>query len=186
MAFKNNRSRIGYSFFALAGLAAALVFGGPHGLTAAALPELGDMAPEGFTLSASLQFYGTAENKLANGSIFDYMDGGGEVYLEHGFKELIHGEYTDGRGNAIVLDVFSLTSPEQAQNALKDERICPPAGTPLELGFSGVAYRFPPDYFLYFCQGDLLVYLHVSNDMLAETLDRFAVRIQATCAKEMN
>ena len=121
---------------------------------------------------------------MADGSIFDYMDGGGVVYLERGFREMVHGEYRDDRGNAIVLDIFSMTTSEQARGALNDERICPPAGTPLGSGLSGVGHLFPPDYFLYFCQGDRLVYLHVSNDALAETLRRFAVRVQRFCAKE--
>lgn len=136
------------------------------------------MIPEGFKLSVPLQYYGTAENKLADGSIFDYMDGGGVVYLERGFREMVHGEYSDQHGNAVVLDIFSMATSEQAQAALNDERICPPAGTPLGSGFNGVAHGFPPDYYLYFCQDNRLVYLHVSNDSLAEALQRFAVRVQ--------
>ncbi|MBE0664904.1 MAG: hypothetical protein IH584_03710 [Candidatus Aminicenantes bacterium] len=171
-------------WIALAVLAAACFLGEPVRLAAFSQSELENMVPEGFKLSVPLQYYGTAENKMADGSIFDYMDGGGVVYLERGFREMVHGEYRDQHGNAVVLDIFSMTTSEQAQAALNDERICPPAGTPLKSDFIGVAHRFPPDYYLYFCQGNRLVYLHVSNDALAEMLKRFAVRVQKFCAKE--
>jgi hypothetical protein len=182
---KNKKIRNCRPLFALAWLAAVFFLSESARLAAFSMPELEKLAPEGFKLSGPLQLYGTVENKLANGSIFDYMDGGGVVYLERGFKNLVHAKYHDGRGNTIVLDIFFMTTPKQAQTALNDERICPPAGTPLGVGFIGVAYRFPPDYFLYFCQSSRLVYLHVSNDALAETLNRFAVRVQTFCAKEM-
>jgi hypothetical protein len=182
---KSKRSFICRPLLVLAGLVLPFFLGAPPRSAAASLTGLENMAPEGFKLSVPLQFYGTMENKLADGSIFTYMDGGGVAYLEHGFREMVHGEYDDGNGNAVVLDIFFMASPEQAQSALNDERICPPAGTPLGPGFTGMAHRFPPDYFLYFCQADRLVYLHVSNDALAETLKRFADRVQALCAKEM-
>jgi len=43
--------------------------------------------------------FGTAEHPLKDGDIFKYIDGGGMVYLDHGFTDLFHAEYGDGRGN---------------------------------------------------------------------------------------
>jgi hypothetical protein len=177
MSTKNNKSRFRHSFFALAGLAAVLIFSAAHGLTAASLPELGDLAPEGFKLSGPLQFYGTAENKLADGSIFDYMDGGGIVYNDHGFRRLVHREFSNPDKRLITFDCFTMETAAQALSALADERIAPEEGSPQPLGVPNKAYRFPPDYFIYMVKGANLIYLHVDDDNLAETLDRFAAGI---------
>jgi len=146
--------------------------------------RLEKLAPEGFSISRPLQFYGTAERKLKDGSIFNYMDGGGVAYLEHGFVELFHAEYADGSGGEITLDVFTMGSAPQARGALEDERVCPAAGAPLAPVPSGRAFRFPPDYFIYFASGRRLVYLHVNDDRLGLALDRFAGQVHLITAKE--
>src|SRR5664280_1316205 len=60
---------------------------------------LAALAPEGFTPSGPPLLFGTAEHPLKDGDIFKYIDGGGMVYLDHGFTDLFHAEYGDGRGN---------------------------------------------------------------------------------------
>jgi len=133
--------------------------------------------PKGFVPSGSGEFYGAPEQKLANGTIFNYMDGGGVVYLEHGFQKLVHREFSNPNKRIITFDRFTMGTAAQAMAALADERIAPAGGSPLPLSVPNKAYRFPPDYFIYMVLDKSLVYLHVDDDNLAETLDRFAADI---------
>ena len=161
------------------------VFDGGNGVGEAPLPAdalLQWLTPGGFSLAGDglPRRFGTAERKLPDGSIFDYINGGGEIYLKFGFRELFHSEYVDRGGHTIILDVYTLGSPEQARAALAEEQICPPGGhVPQGAGITHKAYRFPPDYFRFFVCQDRLVYLHVDDDRLSETLDRFAVQVEA-------
>ena len=133
--------------------------------------------PKGFVESGSGEFYGAPDKKLANGTIFDYMNGGGVVYLDHGFQKLVHREFSNPDNRIITFDHFTMETEAQAVAALADERIAPAGGSPLKLGVANKAYRFPPDYFIYMVLDKSLIYLHVDDDHLAETLDQFAADI---------
>jgi hypothetical protein len=135
------------------------------------------LLPHGFAPAGKAEYYGLPEQKLADGSIFNYMDGGGIVYLDHGFQELVHREFANSGTRRITFDRFTMESAAQALAALADERIAPAGGTPLPLGVPNKAYRFPPDYFIYLVRGEHLIYLHVDDDKLSETLDQFAAAI---------
>jgi hypothetical protein len=134
-------------------------------------------SPGGFVPSGSGEFYGAPEHKLANGTIFNYMDGGGVVYLEHGFQNLVHREFANSDKRIITFDRFTMETVAQALAALVDERIAPAGGSPLPLPVPNKAYRFPPDYFIYLATGKRLIYLHVNDDSLAAILDQFAADI---------
>jgi hypothetical protein len=138
---------------------------------------MGTVMPNGFAPVGATARYGPPDRELADGSIFNYMDGGGIVYLDHGFRALVHREYLDPNGRRITFDRFTMETAAQAQAALADERIAPAGGTPLVLGVPNKGYRFPPDYFIYMVRGAQLIYLHVDDDKLSETLDRFAAAI---------
>ena len=140
--------------------------------------------PGGFILVGTPERYGLPEQKLANGSIFDYMDGGGIVYLDHGFRELVHCEFANSRNGLITFDRFIMENVTQALAALADERIAPQGGVPLSLNSPNKAYRFPPDYFIYMVWDRHLVYLHVNDDHLAETLDQFAADVLKSLKEE--
>jgi len=147
-------------------------------------PAAENIVPKGFVLAGTEARYGPPDRTLADGSIFDYMDGGGIVYLDHGFRELLHREYLDSRGRRITFDRFFMETPAQALAALADARIAPEGGTPLARGADGRCYRFPPDYFIYLVLDRSLIYLHVDDDALAEILDQFAADIRASAKEE--
>jgi len=143
-----------------------------RGMSAAEIP-----LPRGFVASGSGEFYGAPDKKLANGTIFNYMNGGGVVYLEHGFQKLVHREFSNPGKRVITFDRFTMETEAQAVTALADERIAPAGGSPLTLGVLNKAYRFPPDYFIYLVLDKSLIYLHVDDDTLRDTLDQFAADI---------
>ena len=134
--------------------------------------------PQGFTASKPVERYGTLTEPLQNGNIYDYMDGGGEVYLKHGLRSLTHGVWQNRSGVGLSLDRFTFSSPDQADRALVDDDICPPGHTPLTLARVSVrSYAFSPEYFLYFSRGPHLYYLYVSDDRQKEVLNAFAERL---------
>ncbi|MBM4140968.1 MAG: hypothetical protein FJ242_05670 [Nitrospira sp.] len=47
-------------------------------------------------------------------TIYDYMDGAGEIYLTYGFKKLIVKRYEKSSGPEIIVEVFDMGSPEDA------------------------------------------------------------------------
>lgn len=136
-----------------------------------------NLVPKGFAPDGTETRYGPPDRKLADGTIFDYMDGGGIVYLDHGFQELIHCEFSNSLNGLITFDRFIMDTSAQALAALADERIAPAGGKFLPLGAANRGYRFPPDYFIYMVLDKSLVYLHVNDDALAAVLDQFAVDI---------
>ncbi len=146
--------------------------------------RLEGLAPDGFSAAGPSRMFGTVERGLKDGTIFDYMDGGGVAYLELGFLELFHAEYDNGAGLKISFDMFLMKSPSAARAAIADERICPAGGLPLDFASPGRAFRFPPDYFMYFVSNDRLVYLHINDDLESGTLDRFARKIKLVVDKE--
>jgi hypothetical protein len=137
----------------------------------------GNIVPNGFTSAGAETHYGTPVRKQADGSIFDYMDGGGIVYLDHGFRALVHREFLDHEGRRITFDRFTMETAAQAMAALADERIAPAGGKALPLDAPNKGYKFPPDYFIYMVLDRDLVYLHTDDDALAGTLDQFAADI---------
>ncbi len=132
------------------------------------------IAPDGFAPSSPPQAFGTPDNKLKNGSIFDYMDGGGVAWLEHGFQQLFHAEYAGQGDLTVTLDVFAMDTADHALAALVDERICPFGGAAAPFAPKGRVFRFPPEYYTYFPIGRHIAYLHVNDDRQSAVLDRFA------------
>ena len=142
--------------------------------------------PDGFTPAGKVQSFGTTERRLADGTLYDYMDGAGEIYFQHGFTELHHVELADGAGHHIVMDIFAFHSAAQTAAAFADERICPAAWGAASLDAPHKAYEFPPDYFVYFHTGRHLVYLHVDDNRLKPVLDRFAQIVLSEFTKEVS
>jgi hypothetical protein len=134
--------------------------------------------PPGFTLEKPPQVFGAPEHKLQDGSIFDYIDGGGVVYQKYNFSRLTHADFKDKEDNRIILDIFEFSTETNAKAAFADELICPPGFSHLDLaGTLCKAYAFSPEFFLYFIKDNRLVYVYASNDAQADILKQFALLI---------
>lgn len=133
--------------------------------------------PVGFVFAHSPEFYGTYEKPQENGTIYDYINGGGEVYIKHGFHNVTHIILTDKAKNTITLDIYNMGTPGNAKKAFEDETICPEGFTEKNICKGAKVYHYEPDFFIYFVKGKYLVYLALSNDALSEKLIRFAADI---------
>ncbi len=133
--------------------------------------------PEGFVFKGSPEFYGTDEKPLADGNIYNFMNGGGVIYIEHGFRELTHLELKNSTGVTITLNMFNMGTAKNAAAAFENENICPAGATIKDIGAHSKSYHYTPDYYMYFVKDKFLVYLAVDNDNLAAALTGFAAEI---------
>ncbi len=136
-----------------------------------------DKLPTGFTFDHSPEFYGTYEKPGKNGTIYDYINGGGEIYIKHGFQAVAHMVLKDRERNSITLDIYNMGTPENAGATLADETICPGGFSKINIGTVSKSYRYEPDYLIYFVKGKYFIYLALNNDELAGILRQFAAEI---------
>jgi hypothetical protein len=61
-------------------------------------------------------------------TLYDYMDGGAEVYLAFDFRRVFVRKYADAAANEIVLDVYDMGSPAEAFGMFSCDRQDPAAG----------------------------------------------------------
>jgi len=61
-------------------------------------------------------------------TLFDYMDGGAEVYLAFDFREVFVRKFADGEQNELNLDIYDMGSPAEAYGMFTCDREDPPAG----------------------------------------------------------
>lgn len=124
--------------------------------------------PEGFSPADSLRIYGTRERPLKDGTIFDYIDGGGLAYLKYGLRETTHAAFKDDYNNMLTIDIFDMGSPENAHAVFSDEEICPSRYEPCRTGTGCKAYHYEPDYLMYFHKARYLVFVSTTNDSLQQ------------------
>lgn len=75
-------------------------------------------------------------------TIFNYMDGGAEVYLAFDFREVFVRKYKDPSGDEIVLDVYDMGSSDEAYGVFSCDRQDPKAGIGQESTFGPGLLRF--------------------------------------------
>jgi len=61
-------------------------------------------------------------------TLYDYMDGGAEVYLAFDFRQVFVRKYADAAENEIVLDIYDMGSPAEAFGMFSFDRQDPEAG----------------------------------------------------------
>lgn len=54
------------------------------------------------------------DRSFNNETLFDYIDGGAELFLSFGFSKVFNRIYSDGRGNEIFADIFYMNTPHNA------------------------------------------------------------------------
>jgi hypothetical protein len=61
-------------------------------------------------------------------TLYDYMDGGAEVYLAYDFREVFVRKYADPDGNELVLDIYDMGTSAEAFGMFSFDRQDPDAG----------------------------------------------------------
>ncbi len=140
--------------------------------------------PVGFSPADSIRIYGTSERKLKDGTIFDYINGGGLVYLQHGLRETTHQIFQDNERIRITVDIFDMGSPKNARDAFNNEEICPQNFITCDIGAECKAYNYEPDFLLYFIKSKYLIYMSINNDFIKNTLEIYANEINKNIPEE--
>lgn len=55
-----------------------------------------------------------ADARFGRDTIFDYMNGAGEIYLAYAFKKLLVREYSHSSGNQIVAEIYDMSASSEA------------------------------------------------------------------------
>lgn len=91
--------------------------------------------------------------RFAGEDLYEYIDGGAEIYHEYGFVQVVVQDYTGGDGKSVSVEIFEMTSPAAAygiytfKTSAKGKRI--PLGNDAQLA----------DYYMNFWKGPYLVTL---------------------------
>jgi len=83
--------------------------------------------------------------------LFLLIDGGAEVYLEHGFREALFQAYRSDDGKSINLEIYKMVSPEAAHGIYTFKT--GNDGSPIDVGQEGRL----DSYYLNFRRGNFLV-----------------------------
>lgn len=75
-------------------------------------------------------------------TLYDYMDGGAEVYLAFDFREVFSRKYGGPGGRELTLDVYDMGSPEEAFGAFSCDREDPGVGIGQESEYGPGLLRF--------------------------------------------
>jgi hypothetical protein len=133
--------------------------------------------PDGFSPADSLRLYGTSERPLKDGTIFDYIDGGGLMYLKYGLSETTHIVYRDDRSHEITVDIFTMGTPEGAEKIFNDVEVCPLGYDTCEAGNGCKTYHYEPDFIMYFHKSKYLIYVATNNDSLKTDVTMFGTTL---------
>lgn len=131
--------------------------------------------PDGFSLFRPVEYYGTLEKEQKNGTLFEYINGGGQVYIKHGFRAVTHMVLENKNRDRITVDIYNMGTPANAKTALANPAICAAEGfTVADIGTKARLFNYSPDVLVYFIKGPYLVYISLNNDSLTKTVTRFA------------
>jgi hypothetical protein len=97
-------------------------------------------------------------------ALYEYIDGGAEIYYEYGFKSVCVQDYVDPKGKSVSVEIFDMTNDGNAYGAYTYKTHN--EGKKVSLGADGQL----ADYYLNFWKGNILVTL-TGFDETSETRD---------------
>jgi hypothetical protein len=108
-------------------------------------------------------------------SIFDYINGAGEVYRAYNFRKCLARRYADDRDSALILDIFDMGAPGDAYGVFTHDL----EGDPIDVGQDGL-YRAG---WLRFWKGSFFV--SVLDEAQTPSSRETAARLAATVAAQI-
>ncbi len=109
-------------------------------------------------------------------TLYDYIDGGADIYHEYGFEEVIVQEYKNPEGKEITLEIFKMRTDQGAYGIYTFKRSA--RGKEVELGNEGQI----EDYYLNFWKNDFMATL-TGFDEEQQTIDGLLEIARALDAK---
>jgi hypothetical protein len=113
-------------------------------------------------------------------TIFDYINGGAEVYKAYNMRRCLSRQYTTARGPVIMLDVFDMGTSEDAYGVFTHD----PAGDVLQLGQDG---RLRPGWANFWKDRYFVsIYAEEETDAAQNAVQRLAEQVAALIAGRGN
>lgn len=109
-------------------------------------------------------------------ALYEYIDGGAEIYHEYGFKRVTIQDFVDATGKSVSVEVFEMTSSESAYGIYTFKTH--PGGKRVPVGTDALL----ADYYLNFWKGNILVTL-TGFDETPETREGLVVLAKGIDAK---
>ncbi|MCF8378152.1 MAG: hypothetical protein K9H49_01165 [Bacteroidales bacterium] len=130
--------------------------------------QLGDLFPksgqfDGCLVRDSVEFF-------TGDDLFEFINGGADIYLEYGFKQVAHCTYMDSLAVKIHLEIYEMTQNDAAYGIYTLNSSG--KGVPINMGEQGILY----DYYLHFYKANYYIRCSVSKkdpDMI-NTMEKFA------------
>lgn len=70
------------------------------------------------SLPANINGWKTGADRFFNSeNLYDYIDGGAELFISFGFSKVFNRKYTNDKENEIIVDIFYMNKPEDAYGA---------------------------------------------------------------------
>jgi len=137
----------------------------PAVIPAAARQRLAQLLPESAEVGAAR----TGEQKFFSSDLYQYTDGGADVYLDYGLVAMVHQEYKSSSTD-FTLDIYNMGAPANAFGIYSAE--CSPDYHFLPIGAEG----YGTNEILNFFQGEFYVKLSGFSDKekTGPVLERFA------------
>jgi hypothetical protein len=89
------------------------------------LEKISDWMPDG------VEGYKLSEDSIyTKDTVYDYLDGGAEIYLTYDFQAVLGKRYVHSDGSEIIFDMFDMGSPAEAFGIFSQER----EGSPSDVG----------------------------------------------------
>lgn len=132
----------------------------------ALVPETSSQGLDGWHLSSQPSHYAMGEEN----TLYDFVDGAAELYLEYGFEKVVVADFAKG-DSEIQVQIFKMKDPGAAFGYYSTQRNGPSA-TPLEIGTEGVLLSD----MLYFWKGQFYVVVIAFTPVegIQDTITEFA------------
>jgi len=130
--------------------------------------------PEGLRIRENLRVWGTYDKPEKDGTIYDFIDGPGQIYMEHGFKKGCQQNLRTASLQIISTEIYEMAARDSALSLFADSRLRTDGEKPVVLGEKGVTYQPRPNYIIEFCRDRYYVRISAENDSLAGQADELA------------
>lgn len=98
----------------------------------------------------------SADRFFNNETLYNYIDGGAELFLSFGFSKVFNRVYSNDKGNEVIVDIFYMNKPEDAYGAFlfTSGRVDSKYGEQSQVSQDAVIFRKMNYYISITCNGE--------------------------------
>jgi hypothetical protein len=135
---------------------------------------LPDSAQAGCSPSESLWVWGTPKSPQKNGDIYDFINGPGQIYIDHGFIWVLKREYLDSADRSITVEIYSMKNGDSALSLFNDTRMRSLEEKSIKIGDKGIFYNPVPNYIIEYIRNGFYIKISTNDDHSALNVKKIA------------